>query len=135
MPDAAKVLVVDDEPHVRAYVSMLLQSTFEDIEVFQAEDDTRALELFASARPDLVLLDINLIGATGLDVLQRILALDARATVIMLTAVNTRRVVEEAQQKGAAGYILKDAEQEELSAAIVEIVRAKFGSATPPASP
>lgn len=128
MPAAAKVLVVDDEPHVRSYVAMILQSTFENIEVHQAEDETRALELFAAARPDLVLLDINLVGASGLDVLQRILAVDPRATVVMLTAVNMRRVVEEARSKGATGYILKDGGPDELSAAIVEVVQSKFGS-------
>jgi DNA-binding NarL/FixJ family response regulator len=129
MPAAAKVLIVDDEPHVRAYVSMVLQATFADLEILEAENDRAAVDVFTRARPDLVLLDVNLVGASGLDVLPRLLAIDPKATVVMLTAVNLRRAVEDAQAKGASGYILKDVDQTELAAAIVEVVQERFGSA------
>lgn len=129
MPAAAKVLIVDDESHVRAYVSMVLQATFADLEILEAESDTAAVDVFTRARPDLVLLDINLVGASGLDVLPRLLAIEPKATVVMLTAVNMRRAVEDARAKGASGYILKDVDQNELAAAIVEVVQERFGSA------
>lgn len=129
MAVTTKVLVVDDEPHLRTFVRILLCSTFADLEVYEAGDETAALALYTEKRPDLVLLDINLIGVSGLDVLQRLRRLDPEAEVVMLTAVNVRHTIEEAQAKGAAGYILKDTDEEELTTALLEIVQARFGGA------
>lgn len=128
--------MIDDEPHVRAFIVMLLKSTFTNLEIMQAGDDTAALALVTSAPPDLVLLDINLIGVSGLDLLPRILALHPKAVVVMLTAVSVRHAIEEAQSKGASGYILKDTSPEEMGAAIVEVVREQFGlTDAPPIQP
>ncbi len=127
MAATTRVLVVDDEPHLRTFVRLLLCSTFEDLEVFEAGDESAALAVYAGQKPDLVLLDINLIGCSGLDVLQQILRADAEAEVVMLTAVSARHVVEDALTKGAAGYILKDTDEDELTEALLEIVRARFG--------
>lgn len=126
MPSPAKVLIVDDEPHVRIYVSRLAQATLENIEVLQAGDDTTALALYAQHRPELVLLDINLIGSSGLEVLTQILGLNPDAVVIMLTAVNVRHTIEDAMAKGASGYILKESSLEEMTEALREVVRTSF---------
>lgn len=129
MPVAAKVLIVDDEPHLRTFVRILLNSIFADLEVLEAGDEAAALALFSEKKPDLVLLDINLVGSSGIDVLQQMRRLDPEAEVVMLTAVNVRHTIEEAQAKGAAGYILKDTDEEELTTAIIEIVQSRFGGA------
>lgn len=129
MAVTTKVLVVDDEPHLRTFVRMLLCSTFADVEVHEAGDETAALSLYAETKPDLVLLDINLIGCSGIAVLRRLREIDPQAEVVMLTAVNARHTIEEAQAVGAAGYILKDGDEEELTTALIEIVRARFGEA------
>jgi DNA-binding NarL/FixJ family response regulator len=126
MPSPSKVLVVDDEPHVRVYVSQLAKATLADIEILQAGDEATALSLYAQHRPDLVLLDINLIGSSGLDVLAGIVALNPDAVVIMLTAINVRHTIEDAMAKGAAGYILKESSFEEMAEALREAVRASF---------
>lgn len=123
--------MIDDEPHVRAFISLLLKSTFTELEVLQAGDDTAALAVVTAARPDLVLLDINLVGVSGLDLLPRILALHPEAVVVMLTAVSVRHAIEEAQAKGARGYIVKDTSSEEMSAAIVDVVRDHFDLTDP----
>jgi DNA-binding NarL/FixJ family response regulator len=133
MAVTTKVLVVDDEPHFRTFVRMLLCSTFADLDVHEAGDETSALSLYAETKPDLVLLDINLIGCSGIDVLQQLRRLDPEAEVVMLTAVNVRHTIEEAQAKGAAGYILKDTDEDELTTALLEIVQSRFGGANPPA--
>lgn len=130
MPALPRVLIVDDEPHLRAFVRLLLNATFADLEVLEAGDETAALAVFAAAKPDLVLLDINLVGCSGLEVLPRLRALDPAAEIVMLTAVNVRHTIEEAQAKGAAGYILKDTDEDEFTTAILEAVRSRFGGAT-----
>lgn len=131
MPVTTKVLVVDDEPHLRTFVRMLLCATFADLEVHEAGDESAALALYAETKPDLVLLDIHLIGCSGIAVLERLRQLDPAAEVVMLTAVNVRHTIEEAQAKGAAGYILKDTDEDELTASLIEIVQSRFGGANP----
>jgi DNA-binding NarL/FixJ family response regulator len=126
MAATPRVLVIDDEPHVRAFIRLLLNTTFGGLEVLQAGDHTAALELVNSARPHLVLLDINLVGVSGLDLLPQIRALHPEAVVVMLTAVSVRHAIEDAQAKGASGYILKDTSPEEMSAAIIDVVREHF---------
>jgi DNA-binding NarL/FixJ family response regulator len=129
MAAVAKVLLVDDEPHMRTYVGMLVRSTMPQVELLEAGDEAAALALFQQHRPGLVLLDINLVGSSGLDLLPRLLGIDAQAIIIMLTAVNIRRSVEEAMERGASGYILKDASFEVMTESLQEIVREKFGDA------
>jgi DNA-binding NarL/FixJ family response regulator len=126
MPSLSKVLVVDDEPHIRVYVSQLAKATLAEIEIIQAGDEATALALYDQHRPELVLLDINLIGSSGLDVLSRIIALNPDAVVIMLTAINVRHTIEDAMAKGATGYILKEGSFEEMAEALREAVRASF---------
>jgi len=127
----AKVLVIDDETHMRTYVSMLVRTTLTDIAVLEAGDPEAAVAQFTAHRPELVLLDVNLIGSSGLDLLPRLLAINPDAVIVMLTAVNVRRAIEEAQEKGASGYILKESSFEEMTEALQEIVRENFGEANP----
>jgi YesN/AraC family two-component response regulator len=62
-----KILIIDDEPHVRSYVAMLVRSTLVNPEIKTAGDFDEAVADFAKFRPDLVLLDINMVfnGKTG----------------------------------------------------------------------
>ncbi|MCF7689742.1 MAG: response regulator transcription factor [Cephaloticoccus sp.] len=134
MPNPAKILIVDDELHIRKYLSLLVRTSLGVSTVIEAADGATALTLYASEKPDMVLLDINLIGGSGLEVLGQLLQLDPDAVVVMNTAVNIRRSVEEAVEKGASGYILKDTPQEEIVAALREIINDVFGDAPSSAS-
>lgn len=126
MPHLAKVLIVDDEPHLRKYFGQLVRANLGGPAILEAGDGATATALYATENPDLVLLDINLIGGSGLDVLGELRAADPEAVVVMVTAVDVRTAIEEAMAKGAAGYILKDSPFEEISAALKDIVAANF---------
>lgn len=126
-----KILIVDDEPHVRSYVSMLVRSVLENPEVQTAGDYDEAIAAYAKSRPDLVLLDINMVGPTGLDVLRRLREIDEAAAVVMLTAVDVRRSIEEALRGGALGYLLKDQPYEDLTEEFRKIL-VKVFDAQPP---
>ena len=117
-----RVLVVDDEPHIRAYVKMLVRATLEATEITEAGDQATALARFAETRPQLVLLDINIIGGNGLEVLRQIRAQDPEVVVVMVTAVNVRHTIEEALQAGANGYIMKDSSDDEIARTLREII-------------
>lgn len=120
MRSVPKVLLVDDEPHVKTYLRLVLRAAIGPVEVLEAAERDEAMRQFAAGLPDLVLLDINLVGASGLDLLRDIRALDAHVPVVLLTAVNVRHTVEEALAAGATAYLLKDQPEEELIAALRE---------------
>ena len=113
------VLLVDDERLVRAGFRMILKAEV-DIEVVgEAGDGAEALEQAAKLRPDVVLMDIRMPTLDGLDATRRILAApNHRPRVIVLTTFDRDEYVYEALRAGASGFLLKDAPEDRLLAAI-----------------
>ena len=112
-----KVLVVDDHPLFREGLSSLL-ATVADIDVVGAVGDGEAaVRQTLELEPDVVLMDLNLPGAPGLEATRRIVAAGS-AAVLVLTMVDDDDSVMAALQVGARGYVLKGAAQEEVLAAI-----------------
>ncbi|HZI98434.1 MAG TPA: response regulator transcription factor [Actinomycetales bacterium] len=112
-----KVLVVDDHPLFREGLSSLL-ATVADIDVVGAVGDGEAaVRQTLELEPDVVLMDLNLPGAPGLEATRRIVAARG-AAVLVLTMVDDDDSVMAALQVGARGYVLKGAAQEEVLAAI-----------------
>lgn len=122
MANTLKFLVVDDEAHVRSYLSMLLEDTFGGATITVAENGQQALEQYTAEKPDVVLLDINMVGMDGLETLHELRQKDPEANVVMVTSVDVRRAVEQAVIDGAKGYLLKDAPMEELADSLEELV-------------
>ena len=112
-----KVLVVDDHPIVRAGLRRLLTAEPE-IEVREAANGREALSVFREQRPTLVILDLNLPGVGGLEVLARLKAVDPDARILVLSMHDDQIHVTRALQAGAAGYVSKNASPEELLEAI-----------------
>ena len=106
-----RVLLIDDEVGIRTSLKMVLEPTYE---VICAQDGEEGLTQFRSTSPDLVLLDILLPGIDGLAVLRTIRTEDTRIAVIMLTASTTVKTAVEAMRMGAANYIPKPFDVEEL---------------------
>ena len=124
----SKILIVDDEPHVRAFLSKLAQSDLGAPAVFEASDAESALELFQSKRPDLVLLDVNLIGTSGLAALEQIREVDEDVVIIMLSTTSVITAIRQAIELGANGYVLKNAGSAEVARSILEVVAESFGN-------
>jgi len=98
------VLVVDDEPGVRASIRVILEGT---CEVLEAETGADALELLRAREVDLVMLDQRMPGEPGIDVLPRVKAADPSTVVVLATAVHDVRTAVEALKRGAYDYITK----------------------------
>ncbi len=113
MTSIGKVLVVDDEAHIRKFVSVLLQSISTAV-VAQAANGGEAIEAYARDKPDLVLLDVNMPRVNGLETLRELKRIDPQCNVVMLTSLVNRQTVEECLQLGAFGYLRKDNAPEEL---------------------
>lgn len=107
-------LVADDENHIRSYVRIILTHLGVK-EVFEAKTGDEALVVYKEKNPDVVFLDINMPGMTGLEVLPKIIEVNPGAVVIMLTGHASRHLVENAAQAGAVHYIRKDTPQQEIS--------------------
>jgi DNA-binding NarL/FixJ family response regulator len=123
MPFTGKILLIDDEPHVRKYVGLLARGLGSPV-IIEADNGELALALYAKESPDLVLLDVNLPGMDGLQILAAIVALDPDAVVVMLTSLANRQTIDECLRLGATSYIRKDTPKEvvfaELSAVVAE---------------
>ncbi|MFC4605428.1 response regulator [Rhodococcus kronopolitis] len=114
-----RILLVDDHPVVRAGLRALL-SSHEGLDVVaEASSGEQALELVASLRPDVVLMDLRL-GA-GIDGAQATAAITARPDpprVVVLTTYETDADILRAVEAGAAGYLLKDSDPQVLVDAV-----------------
>ena len=100
-----KLLIVDDEIEICEF----LKSFFEDrdFKVAIASNGTQALEKVALFHPKVVLLDIQMPGMDGLQVLKKIKEMYPKVKVIMVTAVEAQEKIEEAMRFGADNYITK----------------------------
>lgn len=103
------MLIVDDEPPVIEVLKEFFKNFRHDhaYEIETASNGTDAYLAVLRNRPDLVLLDKNMPGMDGLQLLKQIRALDARLPVIMVTASQDSRAAAEAQTAGIFAYVPK----------------------------
>lgn len=118
------VLVVDDEPHVRLYISLILRQLGVR-RVLEAGDGAAAIALAPQTPLGLVLLDINMPGGSGLQVLRELKELLPECPVVMLTSLGSRFAIEEAVDSGASGYIRKDTPRAEVARLILAVLEAE----------
>ena len=106
-------LIVDDEPHLRMYLKLILKrmgfKTF-----FEAKNGQEGIDLYKLRKPDLVLLDVNMPVKEGMEALEEIMEFDANAVVVMASSVASRQAVEQSVELGASYYIRKDTPKEDI---------------------
>ena len=106
-----RVLLIDDEARVRTSLKMVLEPSYD---IFQAADAQEGLDVFRKEGPDLVLLDVILPGTDGLAVLQTLRSESKMTPVIMLTGTKSVKTAVDAMKLGAADYLSKPFDVEEL---------------------
>ncbi|MFD9959840.1 response regulator transcription factor [Amycolatopsis sp. NPDC058986] len=109
-----RVVVVDDEALVRSGFRLILNAAG-DIEVVATAAGGEALDEITRHRPDVVLLDIRMPDVDGLTVLGRIRRLPEPPVVAMLTTFDSDEYIAAALRAGAAGFILKDTDPDQLA--------------------
>jgi DNA-binding NarL/FixJ family response regulator len=113
-----RVLLVDDDPLVRAGLRMILSSA-DDVDVVgEAGDGAEAVEVVRAHRPDVVLMDIRMPGTDGLAGTASVTALPDPPRVVVLTTFNLDDYVFRALEAGAAGFLLKDTPPRDLINAV-----------------
>jgi DNA-binding NarL/FixJ family response regulator len=113
-----RVLIVDDHPIVHDGVATALARTDDILLVASVETVAAALPAIASARPDVVLLDIRLADADGLSAIGTLLAARSSLRIVVFSAYDLDEYVFGAIRAGARGYVLKGTPSAELTAAI-----------------
>jgi DNA-binding NarL/FixJ family response regulator len=120
LTEKIRVVLVDDHPALRLGLKVLLERA-PDVElVGEAEEGREALALVEASRPDVVVLDCELPGMTGIDVAQEIQQRGLPSRVVALSAYDSDRYVRGMLEAGAKGYLLK----EEAPETVVKAVRA-----------
>jgi two-component system, NarL family, invasion response regulator UvrY len=112
-----KLLVVDDHPIVRSGLRRLLGGE-PNLEIIEAANGADALAAFKEQRPDLVILDLNLPGISGLEVLGRLRVENPKVRVLAVSMHDNPLYVTRALEAGACGYVSKSAPPEQLLAAV-----------------
>jgi DNA-binding NarL/FixJ family response regulator len=114
-----RVLLADDERLVRAGFRMILKAEAGLEVIAEAADGLEAVKAVEELRPDVVLMDIRMPKLDGLEATRRILARpEPRPRVVVLTTFDLDAYVYEALRAGASGFLLKDAPEDQLVAAI-----------------
>ena len=118
-----KILLVDDEAHIRIFVSLILKSLGDPI-IAEASNGEEAVAAFQKDKPDIVLLDVNMPHMDGIQTLRKLKEIDPDCVVIMLTSLANRETVERALELGAVNYIRKDTPKEEIAKSLAETIDA-----------
>ena len=106
-----RVLLIDDDPRVRASLKMVLEPIYD---ILQAGDGQEGLDVFRKDEPDLILLDVILPGTDGLAMLQTLRMESKMTPVIMLTGTKSVKTAVDAMKLGAADYLSKPFDVDEL---------------------
>lgn len=117
-----RVLLADDHPMVRLGFRLLLEGAGASV-VGEAGNGEEAIRLFAEHRPDLLVMDVSMPGTGGLAALERLLAWEPKARVMMLSAHCDQIVPVRALKLGARGYLCKQANPEEFLRGVGEVAR------------
>ena len=123
---AIRVLLVEDHALVRAGIRALLEQLLGIEVVAEASNGHDALLLIERHQPTVVLLDIGMVGISGLEVLAQVAQTCPDVRVIMLSMHAHEEFVLQALRSGATGYLLKDAGTAELELAIRAIARGEI---------
>jgi two-component system nitrate/nitrite response regulator NarP len=108
------VILVDDHPLMRKGIAQLLDMEVEFHVVGEASNGTDAVAIAHDLQPDLILLDLNMKGMSGLDTLNALRADGSEATIVILTVSDSAADIDKLVKAGADGYLLKDTEPDEL---------------------
>lgn len=121
-----RIMIVDDQKLFRENLKIVIELRLPDAKVVGiAGNGNEALEILAKEKPNLILLDMRMPGMSGVEFIRQVRMSGNNVKVIVLTTFDDDEYVFEALRLGAAGYLLKEIEPEELTAAIMDIYHGK----------
>jgi two-component system, NarL family, response regulator NreC len=118
---SVRVLIVDDHAVVRSGLKLVLQADKGIKPVGEAGAARDAIFEARALKPDVILLDVVMPGQSGLEIIPQLLRDNPQAKVLVLSMQDDPRYVREAFDAGASGYVLKEAADSEVVAAVREV--------------
>lgn len=122
MIEKKRVLIVDDSMVMRKMIGDILTKNGFEI-VGQAKNGAEAIGLYPKLMPNLVTMDVIMPGEQGVDVVKKIVTMDPRARIMMVSGLNQKNLVMQAMQNGAVEFIVKPFEESDLVAAATKSAR------------
>ncbi|MGC8865861.1 MAG: response regulator [Bacteroidales bacterium] len=107
-----KILIIDDSSLSRKIIRRMIGE--ESYEFIEAGEGLAAIEAYKANHPDLVLLDLNMSGMSGMEVLRHIKEIDSQARIIIGSADIQQATIDEFMAAGATAYITKPFKQEQI---------------------
>lgn len=117
-----KVLLVDDSAFMRHILKQIMEAVGHEV-IGEAEDGQMGIDLYRQLSPDVVFMDITMPGITGVDALKGIRTIDAKANVIMCSAMGQQWLVMEAIKAGACEFIVKPFKPEQVIYTLNKLLR------------
>lgn len=121
----AKILVVDDAAFMRKMVGDILQDGGHEI-ISEASNGVEAIEKYTTFKPDLVTMDITMPEMEGIEALKKIIKLDPKAKIIMVSAMGQQIMVINAIQSGAKDFIVKPFQSDRVLAAVDNVLAGQW---------
>lgn len=126
MTDSVKVLLIDDHPLMRQGMRQLLELENNFEVVGEASNGTDGIALALRLSPDVIILDLNMKGISGLDTLRALRSEGVDARIVVLTVSDSRTDIFALMDAGVDGYLLKDSDTSELLEKIREVAQGKM---------
>ena len=125
-PETQRVVVIDDHPLIRKGLQQLADLSPHIEIIGEVDSGEEGLNMVRALKPDLVLLDLNMPGMSGIETLAAIKQLDPDVQVVMLTVSNAEEDVVAALRNGADGYLLKDMDPADLLTKFREVAEGRI---------
>ena len=117
----ARILIADDSSFMRASLKYIIENAGHEV-VGMAKDGNEAIEMYGRLNPDLLTMDILMVGMDGIVALRELRRKHPNAKVIMVTALGQDQYQEEAGKLGAAGYIRKPFKVQQIMHELGEVL-------------
>ena len=108
-----RILIVDDAMLIRFMLKDILEDNGYTI-VGEADEADQAFEIYQETQPDLVTMDITLTSSSGIDAIRNILNYDTNARIVVISALEQKKVIMEALKYGAKDFIIKPFEEDRV---------------------
>jgi two-component system chemotaxis response regulator CheY len=121
MSDPKKVLICDDSIVMRKMINDILSRNGFNV-VGQAKNGVEAIELYTKLQPDLVTMDIIMPGEPGVEIVKKIVTMDSKARIMMVTGLSQKNLVLQAMENGAREFVVKPFDEPALLEAAAKTI-------------
>jgi two-component system chemotaxis response regulator CheY len=116
----AKIMIADDSDAIRLVLKDILSIGNHDV-VAEAEDGAEAVDFYKQYNPEIMLLDLAMPKKDGLEVVKEVIAFDSNAKIVLITASDDQKIINECLKSGASSYISKPFDFNSILKSITEI--------------